>query len=249
MIGIVSCPPSIKSTCNSSYIYTSYIDWISMSGEQSIIIPYTISESNLQILLNRLQGVIFTGGAIQNKQTHSSTQYTQLINTLFFIYKHAIHENNKGNYYPIFGTCLVNEILLMFARNKKNLQESLDSHDKHGTFPLQLNTHSNLGKWFAPNMRAKMKNTPCVTHSHKYGNDISTIPGVKISSTLDNFIDSIEFTDYPFYGVQFHPERPSTPFAVSVSLQFSLFFKHECSKNKNKWEWKHSDFKKTKLLT
>jgi gamma-glutamyl hydrolase len=247
MIGIVSCPPSIESNCKSSYVYTSYIDWVSMSGEQSIIIPYTISESDLRSLLNRVQGVIFTGGAIQNKQLHSSKQYTQLINTLFFIYKYAIRENNKGNYYPIFGTCLGHEILLMFATNKENLTESIHSHDKHGTFPLHLNTQSNLGKWFTSNMRTKMKKTPCVTHSHKYGNDIESISGVTIVSTLDNFIDSIEFTEYPFYGVQFHPERPSTLFSVSVSLQFSLFFKHECSKNKNKWEWAPSDFKKTKM--
>jgi gamma-glutamyl hydrolase len=248
MIGIVSCPPSIESACTSSYVYTSYIDWVSMSGEKSIIIPYTISESNLRTLLNRVQGVIFTGGAIQNKKLHSSKQYTQLINTLFFIYKHAIRENNKGNYYPIFGTCLGHEILLMFATNKENLLESLHSHHKHGIFPLHLNPQSTLGKWFTPNMRAKMKKTPCATHSHKYGNDIGSIPGIRIMSTLDTFIDSIEFEEYPFYGVQFHPERPSTPFAVSVSLQFSLFFKHECSKNKNKWEWTPSDFKKNKMM-
>jgi gamma-glutamyl hydrolase len=248
MIGIVSCPPIINSTCKNSYVYTSYIDWISMSGEQSIIIPYTISESDLRILLNRIQGVVFTGGAIQNKKMHSSKQYNQLINTLFFIYKHAIQENNKGNYYPIFGTCLGHEILLMFATHKENLKESIHSHPKHGTFPFHVDTSSRLGKWFTPSMRAKMKKTPCVTHSHQYGNDITPIPHVRIVSILDTFIGSIEFEEYPFYGVQFHPERPSTNFAVDVSLQFSLFFTHECSKNKNKWVWEHSDFKKNKMV-
>ena len=96
-------------------------------------------------------------------------------------------------------------------------------------------------------MRSKMKKTPCVTHSHQYGIDIGPIPNVRIVSTSNNFINSIEFIEYPFYGVQFHPERPATKFALSVSLQFSLFFKHECEKNKNKWIWQPSDFKKIKM--
>ena len=247
MIGIISCPPIIKNPCKNSYIYTAYMDWINMSGEQCIIIPYTISESDLLNILNRIQGVVFTGGAIENKKMHSSDQYNKLINTLFFVYKHAIQENDTGNYYPIWGTCLGHEILLMFATHKENLQESITSHSEHGILPLKFEQESNLSKWFSPSMRSKMKKTPCVTHSHQYGIDIGPIPNVKIVSTSNDFINSIEFIKYPFYGVQFHPERPATKFAVSVSLQFSLFFKHECEKNKNKWIWQPSDFKKIKM--
>jgi gamma-glutamyl hydrolase len=247
MIGIISCPPSIEQSCKNSYVYTSYIDWVHMSGEQCIIIPYTLSESDLLIVLNRIQGVIFTGGAIENKNIHSTKQYNKLINTLFFTYQHAIRENNKGNYYPIWGTCLGHEILLMFATHADTIQESITLHDKHEVLPLQFEQESNLSKWFTPSMRAKMKKTPCVTHSHHYGVNINPIFNVRIVSTSNNFINSIEFTKYPFYGVQFHPERPATQFAVSVSLQFSLFFKHECEKNKNKWMWEPSDFKKIKI--
>jgi CTP synthase (UTP-ammonia lyase) len=92
-------------------------------------------------------------------------------------------------------------------------------------------------------MLNKMKKQPSIFYNNKYGNII--VPNtVHIVSKHENYINMIEFKDYPFYGVQFHPEQPHTEFSIEVSQQFSLFFKNECDKNKNKWKWTLSDFKK-----
>ena len=243
MIGIITAPTSKQDMkCEHSYITISYLHWIEMSGEQAIFIPYDIKEKELDILLSRIQGIVWVGGNIENSKFHTHKQYNTLIDTLFYCYQYAITENDKGNYYPIWGTCLGFDILLMFAKHLPYLKESLIPFPLYGYYPCTFtSTNTKLKKWFPTQLRQQMKKT-CVFHNHIYGN--KTVPDtVDIVSMHDNFINMIEFKQYPFYGVQFHPEKPPNDLGIQVSRQFSLFFKNECNKNKNKWKWTLSDFK------
>lgn len=57
------------------------------------------------------------------------------------------------------------------------------------------------------------------------------------------YISAVKFKKYPFYGVQFHPEKPvfewldetipHCKLAVDISTQLSNMFVHECRRNKN----------------
>jgi gamma-glutamyl hydrolase len=244
MIGIITAPnlkQDIK--CEHSYMKIAYLHWIEMSGEQAIIIPYDIKEKELEVLLSRIQGVVWVGGGIENSKFHTHKQYTTLINTLFYCYQYAIRENDKGNYYPLWGTCLGFDILLMFANHLPSLKETLTTFSLYGSYPCTFTSNdTKLKKWFPSQLRQQMKKQPCVFHNHIYGN--TTVPDtVNVVSMHHDFINMIEFKQYPFYGVQFHPEQPHTELGIQVSRQFSLFFKNECNKNKNKWKWKLSDFK------
>ena len=64
MIGIITAP-TIKQDmkCEHSYIYIAYLHWIEMSGEQAIFIPYDIHKKELDVLLSRIQGIVWVGGA------------------------------------------------------------------------------------------------------------------------------------------------------------------------------------------
>lgn len=247
MIGIVSAPVTInKMDCANSYLYNPYIEWIKMSGEQCIIIPYDITKIELKKILNRVQGVVWVGGSID--KTHTPTQTSTLINTLNYIYKYAILENNNNNYYPIWAICLGLELMIMFAKEETNLKDSIQKYEQYNNTSFAFTDSSRLKKWFSPSMQKQMKNKLCVSHHHTYAYTAEPIDHVHITSIEDGYINSIEFNEYPFYGVQFHPERPFNDFSLKVSREFSLFFKNECSKNKNKWEWIVADFKKTKIF-
>jgi hypothetical protein len=131
----------------------------------------------------------------------------------------------------------------MFANHAKSLKDSLIPFPLQGSYPCTFtSTDTKLKKWFPVQLRQQMKKQPCVFHNHIYGN--TDVPKtVDVVSMHDTFINMIEFKKYPFYGVQFHPEKPDNELGIQVSRQFSLFFKNECNKNKNKWKWKLSDFK------
>jgi len=250
MIGIITAPNDIRNLdCASSYLYTSYIHWVEMGGENCIIIPYNIHEKELNILLKRVNGLIWVGGGITNKRYHTQQQEDDLLNTLFYCYNYAIRENDKGNYYPIWGTCLGMDILIMFSKNEATtIRESIHRFPLNGNYPLTFTDYSSkIKKVFPTKMQQLMKQHKCVHHHHMFGND--TIPDtVKIVSMQYNFINCIEFIKYPFYGVQFHPEHPETDLAIKVSQILIDFFVGECKKNKNVWKWKLSDFKKQKVL-
>lgn len=251
MIGIIAAPSIINQIhCGHSYLYLAYIRWIEMANEIAIIIPYDIREDKLMEILQRVNGVVWVGGAVENKKTHTTQQYNDLVNTLFITYQYAISENNKGNYYPIWGTCLGMDMLIMFVKEKhENIIDSMKPYSKKGDYSCTFTSSpSRLKSWFSSQMQQEMKKQPCVYHIHDYGNDSVPKDKVRIVSMHDKFINAIEFIHYPFYGVQFHPEQPHNDFAITVSEQFSLFFKEECKKNKNVWKWKLNDFKKKKIL-
>ena len=250
MIGIITAP-NIKSEvkCGESYLHISYIHWVEMSGETALVIPYNISEEKLLEVLKRLNGVIWIGGGIENKKNHTEKQNEDLINTLFTTYQYVMSENDKGNHYPLWATCLGFYILLMFVKEKsETIRDSIVPYEKSGDFPCTFTkTSSKLKKWMAP-LQSRMKSQSCVTQNHKYG--IESVPEdkVRIVSMQDNFVNMVEFINYPFYGVHFHPERPPTELGIQVSYRLIMFFKNECDKNKNKWKWKLSDFEKRKLI-
>jgi gamma-glutamyl hydrolase len=249
MIGIITAP-NLKQNlhCGKSYVYDVYIKWIEMAGENAILIPYTIDQKELKILLNRLNGIVWVGGAIENKKKHTKQQYDQLINTLFYTYQHVIRENDKGNYYPLWGTCLGFEILVMFAKNCETLDEALVDNSKHGLYPCIFTKESRMKEWFSSYRIQQMKQQKCVFHNHMYGTDTVPSDKVRVVARLDNYINAIEFIDYPIYGTLFHIEQPKTEFGIKIAEEYSHFFKHECSKNRNIWKWKLSDFKKDRLL-
>jgi hypothetical protein len=64
------------------------------------------------------------------------------------------------------------------------------------------------------------------------------IVSVDIAANGVKFMNMFEYKKYPFYGCQWHPEKPLTDLGVELSHTLSFFLKKECSKNKTfipKW--------------
>lgn len=97
-----------------SYIASSYVKFIEMSGAQ--VIPlYSFSSS--QSLLKQLQnvnGVLIPGGAMDYDMKDLWTRNTDVI------LKYAIEENDKGNVFPVFGTCMGHQLLAYLTSNYTN---------------------------------------------------------------------------------------------------------------------------------
>ena len=223
MIGIIALPHDYPKN---------YVRWVESSGETAVVLPYDLSKKNLIACLHQLHGVVWTGGAIESSK-YSKQEYTTYMTTLYDCFKTVQSYNDKGRYYPIWGTCLGFEILVLFSKHTPipHFFDSMHRHERTGHDPIVFSGKSRLKKWFSPELRKKMETQPCALHHHKYGFDISNIPNITIVSTDSDFINIIEFKHYPFYGVQFHPERPFDSFSKEISLQFSHFLKQECSKS------------------
>jgi gamma-glutamyl hydrolase len=113
IIGIFTLPSEIDDTKeglprlsnNQTYIAASYIKFIEMSGAQVVPIFSFNDTAYLDNMLSKVNGVLFTGGYMDFDIKHRWTANAD------HILKYAIESNNRGNPFPIWGTCLGFELL------------------------------------------------------------------------------------------------------------------------------------------
>lgn len=227
MIGIIALP---KLNGKGSVNAKNYVRWVESSGSKAVVLPYDLPKKDLIKCLKQLKGIVWTGGAIEGPN-YTRKQYTTYIKSIITCFETAKEYNDSGRYYPIFAICLGFEILVLFSQKVKveHLFDSMKHHFRESRDTITLED-SRLKDWFLP-LEKKMASQPCAVHHHKFGFDIQKLEGITIASTDTDFINMIEYKKYPFYGVQFHPERPFDTFSNKVSVHFSDFLKHECEKN------------------
>ena len=117
LIGILTQPTEDRGV---SFICITYIKYIESSGGRVIPIKYDSSFDDLRETFNSLNGILFPGGKIQLRSDNG--EFTQYAIAGRFLINLAITENLKGNPFPIWGTCLGLELLLLtFTNNAKIL--------------------------------------------------------------------------------------------------------------------------------
>ena len=198
-----------------------YVAWIESAGIIPVRIPYTIPKEDLLQCLQRVDGVLWTGGAVEkSKYDKERPIYLDTLYTTFEAAKK--YNNNKNIPYPIFGICQGLEMLYLFRDGKP---ETIDLPKRVASknTPITFKGKSDLRDWFS--MRPEMARTPCSEQHHTYGVDIKSMKEIRVLSTQDDYVNILKYKDYPFYGVMFHVERPFDAFSADVSLQFALFLK------------------------
>ena len=88
-----------------SYITSTYVRFVEMSGAQVVPILAFSETSVILDLLPKLNGVLFTGGTMEY---NISKVWTINANAIL---KYAIQQNDMGNPFPIWGTCMGLQIL------------------------------------------------------------------------------------------------------------------------------------------
>lgn len=273
VIGILTVPLSKhkRSTNFRSYLPNSYVKWLEMSGCRVMPIFYSWDETKIKEALNQVSGVCFTGGSVDRV---AKDDYKHYIRAFKIIFNHAKQQNDNGNHYPLWATCLGFEFLLLMEKHsEKEIHdyyvnsfdiEKMDAN--HYNVPLEIpgcsidddaymkkltSTFFSHCSWLDIQDYSK-SNILYMNHSYGY----PTTPELKFwyESFLDvllvskdkqglEYISAIQFKNYPFFGVQFHPEKPvfewldntiiHTSDAIKLSQQLSMMFVEECRKNKN----------------
>lgn len=199
---------------------TNYMRWLESGGLIPVRIPYTIPKEELLLCLQRVEGVLWTGGAIEKAKYDSVRPiYLDTLRTTFEVAKRY---NEKGLQYPLWGICQGLEMLYLF-RNGKPDTVDLPKHIANDVTPITFRK-SILRDWFSP-MLDEMARTPCSEQHHTYGVDIQPMKDIRILSTQDDYVNILKYKDYPFYGLMFHVERPFDAFSANVSKEFALFLK------------------------
>jgi len=226
----------------SSYLAASYVQWVQAGGARAVIIKIGEDEKYYKELFNSLNGLLLPGGSAP---LTGSGGYAEVGELFYDLAKEA---NDAGDTFPIWGTCNGFELLTVLSSKDHSRLTDCDSQDQ--AVPLNFLPQweeSNLFSSAPPDViREIMKEKVTINfHNHcmtpenftKYGMDKFWNP---LSYNFDRYnlkyLSSIEAKNYPFVGVQFHPEKnifewadrepriPHSRHAVHVSLYFATHF-------------------------
>jgi gamma-glutamyl hydrolase len=241
VIGMISVPltPGKKyyQVCGDSYIASSHITWLKRFGVKILPIPYTTK--NFKGYMQKVNGLYFpSGGAFAGTQT----EYYKCCKKFLQL---AMKENDKGNYFPIWGGCMGMQQLMIIADGHDDLEKLLQRFDSFNNLQSTLDfTEEGLRSRMMKNVSKaelkKLSTKECTLNNHKMGLSPTKFKRHKnidkfykiVSTSADrkgrHYVSTIEGRFYPFYGVQWHPERSS------AMDYFAKFFVNELKKNHTK---------------
>ncbi|CAL1608278.1 unnamed protein product [Knipowitschia caucasica] len=239
-----------RSPQGTSYIAASYVKYLESAGARVVPIRINRPEEEYVKLFASINGLLLPGGDVDIE----TSQCTQAAKTF---YKLAVQANEAGDYFPVWGTCQGFQQLSVLTA-KRNLLTRTDTEAV--ALPLTLSSdvqRSRLFRHFPKNLLHSLTHENVTANFHQWSltvQDFNNNPLLKrfykiLSTNTDGkvqFISTMEGNQYPFYGVQWHPEKG--PFewidkpgivhsaaAVQISFHMASFFVSEARKNQHKF--------------
>jgi len=191
---------------------SAYVKYIEASGAR--VVPLIVSDSDdvLQMKLDHVDGVLFPGGA------------GDYIDMGMKVLDYAKKMNDQGHFFPLWGTCLGFERLVAFTADSPGDALSLIEAE-HVSLPITFTKDPTTTRMYQGLGQSawELQNNPFLYNGHHFGVKPETMEndaGLKsfwdvtaISYTPDDektaFVASVEAKNYPFFGTQYHPEKPS----------------------------------------
>jgi gamma-glutamyl hydrolase len=223
VIGILSQPlhPYEKDDDeeNPHYVAASYVKWLEAGGARSIPIPYDADSSLLDDLLGQVNAILLPGGA---------APYTDTVTLLLDkIVASNSHDNVQDHLFPVWGTCLGFEFLVQYAAagGPATLQSGFCAEN----VSLSLLNVQPVGLYSAQDIYKIVTVQNVTMNNHQNGitpdrfhqdEDLSRLWQItSINTDLHGrpFVSTIEpiYPDhFPFYGVQYHPEKNAFEYAT-----------------------------------
>lgn len=266
IIGILAQPSDFNATHptdNYSYIATSYVKFVESAGARVIPIPYDLPNEQLKEIFQSINGLLFPGGSASLWQNESTRfEMSEFTKKGQYLVNLAIEANLNGDYFPIWGTCLGYELILIAISNDPSILSLYNSSNHRLALSLKNMKYSRIFDKIDERLKLFVQNHEISYFNHHYGMDINNFLRNRILSQLftitstakteagNEFIGSIEGLKLPIYGIQFHPEK--SPFewrttvnashteeAIKISQEYANFFIREARKNN------HSFFNET----
>ncbi|XP_034548050.1 gamma-glutamyl hydrolase [Notolabrus celidotus] len=226
-----------------TYIPASYVKYIESGGSRVMPIRLTHTTAEYENIFRKINGLLFIGGAVDLV----TSDYARVAK---IFYRLALKANDRGDFFPIWGTCMGMQLLTVLVSGEDLLKNTTAENI---AMPLNLTTEAGSSRMFAGLSDELMKaltQEPLTGNFHHFGITVETFQeneklknffSVLSTNVAENgavFISTVEGKRYPFYGVQWHPEVnrfqwdrtlnfPHSPHAVQLSAQLSEFFVQE----------------------
>ncbi|XP_036452336.1 gamma-glutamyl hydrolase [Colossoma macropomum] len=245
VIGVLAQEVSARTPGKNAYIAASYVKYLESAGARVVPVMIKKSEEEYIQLFKSINGILFPGGGA----SIVSSGYAKAAG---IFYRLALEANLKGDYFPVWGTCLGFELLTLLTSEKLLL-----SHTNTTGVALPLNftkesKDSRMFKDFPDDLMTSLTKEPLTENSHRWSITTESFNGSKklkkfyriLSTNTDGqkeFVSTMEAYDFPIYGTQWHPEKnafewthpyiPHTPSAIKTTFYMAYFFVNEAKKS------------------
>lgn len=128
VIGVLSQPsawPKLFDPDDFSYIAASYVKYLEAAGARVVPLKYDLNRTNLTHLVENLNGIFIPGGGTD--LFRNSTNKTEFMETGEFLLDLAKKINDKGEYFPVWGTCLGFELIMSTIANDSSILSLFNS--------------------------------------------------------------------------------------------------------------------------
>ncbi|XP_074649016.1 gamma-glutamyl hydrolase-like isoform X3 [Tubulanus polymorphus] len=231
-----------------SYIPASYVKYLQMAGANVVPIKINQPMEYYEKLFSYLNGILYPGGAVDIV----NSGYAR-IGQIFF--KLAVQARKKGDYFPMWGTCLGFELFTALAVGKNVLKAA---HASNYAIPLNISkgatTESRMFSHLPSDVLRILQKEAVTANFHHWAllpetykqypqlHDFFRVLSTNYDRKGVEFISTMEAISYPFYGTQWHPEKnvydwngkhtsPHTPNAIRIAQYFADFFVNEARKS------------------
>ena len=231
-IGILAVPlPSLDTPCgtfssateNSSCFATFYPRWVESAGARAVLIPYDIPLETLDALLDSVNGVLLTGGGLEQDGLAFDAPYMVAAARVF---NASRAKTDAGIFFPVHGSCQGMQVLSLLAAQDQSVLSyyAFDAEDLSMALDVTWDGHHSSRLLSAetapPDVVATLMNTNSTLNLHHDGVFVSTFAAnealgsfyILVSTNFDRvgaaFVSTIEAWDYPITATQWHPERP-----------------------------------------
>ncbi|XP_028170227.1 gamma-glutamyl hydrolase A-like [Ostrinia furnacalis] len=237
-----------------SYIAASYVKDVESAGARVVPIMIGKDRGYYKDLLKKINGVVLPGGATYFNQSNGYADAGQ------HIYELAMEMNDAGDYFPVFGTCLGFELLIILASGRGEPENRIRCYS-YSNMPLHFTDDFRKSKMFSDtpdDVIDILKNEEVTINAHQFCivddnlRAFNLTNDWRVTSYSDDdygveFIATVEHTRYPFYGVQFHPEKNAFEWklskgynhsrnAIKANKYFMDFFVNECRRSLHAFE-------------
>eukprot|EP00873_Tetraselmis_striata_P040536 jgi/Tetstr1/460800/TSEL_000556.t1 len=235
LVGIVSQGALLP---NQSYIAASYVKFIEMAGGRAVPFTHDMTEDEIAERFNQVNGILLPGGGAILEPGYG---YYDVSATLLRL---AIEANDRGDFFPILGTCLGFEFFTVAISGNTSILGNFDSGNV--ATRLEFTSDAALSRTFStfrPELLQLMTTQPLTQENHQFAISPQVFTGdAKLSQFFQvlstskdkqgvEYVSSVEARQYPIIATQWHAEKNAfewastqqTPHsAEAVEVTFSL---------------------------
>lgn len=216
----------------SSFYPQSYAKWLQEFDVETVPLDIHKGEKFLVSQLDSLDGLLLTGGATPLYDHNQSILVDGPNSQARIIRKSSLYTNivaalldkailiNKDRKFPVWGTCLGFESLILSQSKFKLGTNNVENMNRSSKITF-INTDKGLGKKLAedPSVFAIASQKPVYYFNHHWGfrkdhfdhynneNKFWDVIATAKTATNQEIVVFVQAINYPFFAVQYHPEK------------------------------------------